>query len=99
MPFDSKGRDTVLEILSRLKDRPGVLLPVLHAIQDALGYVPASSVPLIAEGLNVWRRRLPLKPPRETPKSESCATARAACAGSSRSSRSRPRLAASRTVR
>src|SRR5436309_12190591 len=55
MPFDSKGRDTVLEILSRLKDRSGALLPILHAIQDALGYVPAASVPLIAEGLNLSR--------------------------------------------
>src|SRR5207244_6449419 len=55
MPFDSAARDTVPGIVSRLKDRPGALLPVLHAIQDALGYVPASSVPLIAEGLNLSR--------------------------------------------
>jgi formate dehydrogenase subunit gamma len=31
------------------------LLPILHAIQDALGYVPAAAVPTIAEGLNLSR--------------------------------------------
>src|SRR5712691_981066 len=55
MPFDSAAQETVLGIVSKLKDKPGALLPVLHAIQDALGYVPASSVPLIAEGLNLSR--------------------------------------------
>jgi formate dehydrogenase subunit gamma len=55
MPFDSAAQDTVLGIVSTLKDKPGALLPVLHAIQDALGYVPAASVPLIAEGLNLSR--------------------------------------------
>src|SRR2546430_7215200 len=55
MAFDSAARDTVLGIVSRLKDKPGALLPVLHAVQDTLGYVPAASVPLIAEGLNLSR--------------------------------------------
>ncbi|HEY7445531.1 MAG TPA: formate dehydrogenase subunit gamma, partial [Vicinamibacterales bacterium] len=30
-------------------------LPVLHAIQDALGYVPPEAVPLVAEELNLSR--------------------------------------------
>jgi formate dehydrogenase subunit gamma len=34
---------------------PGALLPVLHAVQDALGYVPPDAVPLIASGLNQSR--------------------------------------------
>lgn len=34
---------------------PGALLPVLHALQSALGCVPAVAVPLIAEGLNLSR--------------------------------------------
>ena len=33
----------------------GALLPVLHAIQDALGYIPAEATPLIAKGLNLSR--------------------------------------------
>jgi len=37
------------------RDRPGALLPVLHAIQDAVGYVPEDAVPLIAYDLNLSR--------------------------------------------
>ncbi|HEX3765216.1 MAG TPA: formate dehydrogenase subunit gamma [Kofleriaceae bacterium] len=32
---------------------PGALLPVLHAIQDALGFVPPGAVPQIAHALNL----------------------------------------------
>src|SRR4051812_34020811 len=32
---------------------PGALLPVLHAIQDALGFVPPDAVPRIAHALNL----------------------------------------------
>lgn len=32
---------------------PGALLPVLHAIQDALGFVPPAAVPRIAHALNL----------------------------------------------
>jgi formate dehydrogenase subunit gamma len=34
---------------------PGALLPVLHAVQDALGFVPKDALPLIARGLNLSR--------------------------------------------
>ncbi len=42
-------------LLARHAQRPGALLPLLHDVQDALGYVPADSVPLIAEGLGLSR--------------------------------------------
>jgi formate dehydrogenase subunit gamma len=45
----------VSAIIIRLKDKPGALLPVLHGIQDQLGYIPTESVPLIAKELNVTR--------------------------------------------
>ena len=45
----------VLRIASDLKGRPGPLLEVLHAIQAALGYVPAGAVPVVAEVLNLSR--------------------------------------------
>ena len=32
---------------------PGALLPVLHAIQDALGFIPPDAVPRVAHGLNL----------------------------------------------
>jgi formate dehydrogenase subunit gamma len=54
-PLDSKAQETVEGVVARLKDRPGALLPVLHGIQDALGYVPPAAVPIIAEGLNLSR--------------------------------------------
>ena len=59
MTFDSEAQErvtaAVAESLSRFKDKPGALLPVLHGVQDALGYVPKSAVPLIADGLNLSR--------------------------------------------
>jgi formate dehydrogenase subunit gamma len=33
----------------------GALLPILHAIQDRLGYVPETAVPIVAEALNLSR--------------------------------------------
>jgi formate dehydrogenase subunit gamma len=37
------------------RDRPGGLLPLLHGVQDSLGYVPPEAVPLIAYALNLSR--------------------------------------------
>ena len=48
-------REAVRAIIAGSKDMPGALLPILHGIQDAVGYVPPDSVPLIAEGLNLSR--------------------------------------------
>jgi formate dehydrogenase subunit gamma len=55
MTEPSNMQATVQEITTALKDKPGALLPILHAIQDALGYVPAESVPAIAKALNLSR--------------------------------------------
>ena len=48
-------QESVKKITAALKDKPGALLPILHAIQDDLGYVPAESVPAIAMALNLSR--------------------------------------------
>lgn len=48
-------RDAVLEACRRLKTVAGPLLPILHAVQAALGYVPKDAVPLIASELNLSR--------------------------------------------
>lgn len=37
------------------RDQPGNLLPVLHAVQDALGYVPKEAIALLAHELNLSR--------------------------------------------
>jgi formate dehydrogenase subunit gamma len=36
-----------------LSNLPGALLPILHGIQDALGYIPKDAVPLVAKRLNL----------------------------------------------
>lgn len=45
----------VRRIIERENAVPGAMLPVLHAVQDLLGYIPADVVPMIAEALNVSR--------------------------------------------
>ncbi len=37
------------------RDRPGAMLPILHALQEAFGYVDEKAEPIIAEVLNVTR--------------------------------------------
>ncbi|WP_096703411.1 formate dehydrogenase subunit gamma [Magnetospirillum sp. 15-1] len=39
-------------IVDELKAEPGALLPILHAIQDRLGHIPAGAIPAIATALN-----------------------------------------------
>ena len=53
--LDPSLAQTIAGVVAKLKDKPGALLPILHGIQDALGYVPAAAVPLIADGLNLSR--------------------------------------------
>lgn len=55
MTESSSMQATVQEIITTLKDKPGALLPILHGIQNALGYVPAETVPVIARELNLSR--------------------------------------------
>jgi formate dehydrogenase subunit gamma len=45
----------VLRACSASKGLPGALLPILHAVQDALGFVPPDAVALIAKELNLSR--------------------------------------------
>jgi formate dehydrogenase subunit gamma len=45
----------VQNIVADLKDKPGALLPILHAVQNSLGYVPPESVSTIAKALNLSR--------------------------------------------
>lgn len=51
----SANMPTVQEIINNLKDLPGALLPILHGIQDKLGYIPHECVPDIAKALNLSR--------------------------------------------
>jgi len=46
---------TIDQIIAELAEVEGSLLPVLHAIQEAYGYIDEKAVPVIAEGLNLSR--------------------------------------------
>ena len=46
---------TAQALIAACKQVAGPLLPVLHALQDAFGYVPPEAVPLVAEQLNLSR--------------------------------------------
>jgi formate dehydrogenase subunit gamma len=47
--------EQISAILSAHAGRRGPLLPVLHDVQAALGFIPDEAVPLIARGLNLSR--------------------------------------------
>ncbi|MEO7986255.1 MAG: formate dehydrogenase subunit gamma [Gemmatimonadales bacterium] len=47
--------DVVDRVLAGLRTMPGGLIPILHAIQEELGYIPPESVSAIANGLNLSR--------------------------------------------
>jgi formate dehydrogenase subunit gamma len=51
--LSARDQEAVLQACERLKALPGGLLPILHAVQQALGYVPKEAVPLIASALNL----------------------------------------------
>jgi formate dehydrogenase subunit gamma len=48
-------RAVVLEAVNRHRTLEGPLLPILHAIQDRLGWIPPRTLPLIAFELNLSR--------------------------------------------
>ena len=43
------------EVLNQLAHLDGALMPILHAVQAELGYVPEAAVPQIAKALNLSR--------------------------------------------
>lgn len=55
MTDSSSMQATIQEIITTYQNKPGALLPILHGVQNALGYVPDDSVPAIAKALNLSR--------------------------------------------
>ena len=47
--------DAARGVIEPLASEPGALLPILHAMQDAFGYIPEPAEPMIAEALNISR--------------------------------------------
>ena len=48
-------RDVLRDIITKFENTPGALLPILHAVQDELGFIPSDTIPIIANGLNLSR--------------------------------------------
>lgn len=53
--FTAQSLPAVDGIIARHAGLSGPLLPILHAVQDEFGYVPADAVPRIAEALHLSR--------------------------------------------
>jgi formate dehydrogenase iron-sulfur subunit len=53
--FTAASRLEIETLAARHAGERGGLLPLLHAIQGALGHVPAEAVPIVAEALNLSR--------------------------------------------
>lgn len=49
------SEDRVLEIVAAHRTERGPLLPILHDLQDAFGFVDPRCVPIVAEALNLSR--------------------------------------------
>lgn len=55
LSLDPSMLTVVRKAIADHRDRIGPLLPILHAVQDALGYIPKDALPVIADGLNLSR--------------------------------------------
>lgn len=57
-PSEHTVKQVASQALDRYEGQKGNLLPVLHAIQHALGCIPASAVPVLAESLQLSRAEI-----------------------------------------
>lgn len=53
--LSAEQRRQIDAVLAKLRHLPGALLPILHGVQEALGFVPKDAVPVIAQALNLSR--------------------------------------------
>lgn len=54
----SVDADRIAEVIGRFRHLDGAALPMLHAIQEAFGFVPEQAVPMVAEALNRSRAEI-----------------------------------------
>ncbi|MGL4563659.1 MAG: formate dehydrogenase subunit gamma [Halioglobus sp.] len=50
-----RAEGALATVIEQYRDLPGGLLPLLHDLQDALGYIPPEAVPSIARALHLSR--------------------------------------------
>lgn len=58
MPQAAVDADRIAEVIERHVRMDGAALPMLHAIQEAFGYVPEQAVPMVAQALNRSRAEI-----------------------------------------
>jgi formate dehydrogenase iron-sulfur subunit len=54
-PLLPQHEQAVARAIHQHAHRPGALLPLLHAVQDAIGFIPPAAVPSIATAVNLSR--------------------------------------------
>ncbi|QSP95673.1 formate dehydrogenase subunit gamma [Marinobacter salinisoli] len=52
------SEDAIRQQVNALRHKPGALLPILHAIQDRVGYIPDGAVAIIADALQQSRAEI-----------------------------------------
>jgi len=52
---NEQGLQKIATIIAQYQTLPGAMLPLLHAIQHDLSFIPSNALPLIAKALNVSR--------------------------------------------
>ena len=55
---ETTAQQVARQALARYEGQPGNLLPLLHAIQHALGHIPDSTVPVLAQALQLSRAEI-----------------------------------------
>ncbi len=55
LDFTGKAADPSLAICQKHGNRPDALLEILHEVQEEVGHVPETSLPVIAKALNLSR--------------------------------------------
>jgi formate dehydrogenase subunit gamma len=53
--YEPFSAERTAQIVAEHKDLEGPLLPILHALQEAFGYIDQAAEPIIAEALNISR--------------------------------------------
>ena len=54
-PYEPWNEQRAAEIIAEHQDREGATLVILHALQEAFGYVPEAAIPMVATALNQSR--------------------------------------------
>ncbi len=57
-PSEPQIQEAARSAVAQYEGQAGNLLPILHAIQDALGYIPDTAVPTLVEALQLSRAEI-----------------------------------------